>query len=55
MTNATTESLSYTHHTAATQFAVAAGIRFAYRRFGKKAGIPEGRARRLKKLLPLHR
>ena len=29
-----------THNTAPTQFAEAAGIRFAYRRFGKKAGIP---------------
>lgn len=31
---------SYTHHTAPTQFVEAAGIRFAYRRFGKKAGVP---------------
>jgi len=30
----------YTHHTAPTQFVEAAGIRFAYRRFGKKVGIP---------------
>lgn len=30
----------YTHATAPTQFIEAAGIRFAYRRFGKKAGIP---------------
>ena len=31
---------SYTHSTAPTQFAEANGIRFAYRRFGKKTGIP---------------
>lgn len=31
---------SYTHLTSPTQFVEAAGIRFAYRRFGKKAGIP---------------
>jgi pimeloyl-ACP methyl ester carboxylesterase len=31
---------SYTHHTAPTQFIEAAGIRFAYRRFGIKAGVP---------------
>ena len=30
----------YTHHTAPTQFAEADGIRFAYRRFGKKIGVP---------------
>jgi pimeloyl-ACP methyl ester carboxylesterase len=30
----------YTHQTAPTQFVDAAGIRFAYRRFGKKAGLP---------------
>ena len=29
-----------THQTAATQFTETRGIRFAYRRFGKKAGIP---------------
>lgn len=29
-----------THHTAPTQFLEANGIRFAYRRFGKKEGIP---------------
>jgi pimeloyl-ACP methyl ester carboxylesterase len=40
MTNSTTGLLSYTHHTAPTQFIKAAGIRFAYRRFGKKAGVP---------------
>lgn len=31
---------TYTHHTAPTQFVEAAGIRFAYRRFGKKEGLP---------------
>lgn len=31
---------SYTHHTAPTQFVEAGGIRFAYRRFGKKVGLP---------------
>ena len=31
---------NYTHQTAPTQFVEAAGIRFAYRRFGKKAGVP---------------
>lgn len=31
---------TYTHETAPTQFVGAAGIRFAYRRFGKKDGIP---------------
>src|SRR5882672_10010994 len=41
MANLTTEKQdSYTHHTAPTQFVEAAGIRFAYRRFGKKAGVP---------------
>jgi hypothetical protein len=40
MINSTTGPLSYTHHTAPTQFVEAAGIRFAYRRFGKKAGVP---------------
>ena len=40
MTMSTPELLSYTHHTAPTQFVEAAGIRFAYRRFGKKAGVP---------------
>jgi pimeloyl-ACP methyl ester carboxylesterase len=30
----------YTHQTAPTQFVAAAGIRFAYRRFGKTAGAP---------------
>jgi pimeloyl-ACP methyl ester carboxylesterase len=30
----------HTHQTAATQFVGAAGIRFAYRRFGKSGGIP---------------
>ncbi len=30
----------YTHHTAPTQFVEANGVRFAYRRFGKKQGIP---------------
>jgi pimeloyl-ACP methyl ester carboxylesterase len=29
-----------THHTAETKFVNAAGIRFAYRRFGKKGGVP---------------
>jgi pimeloyl-ACP methyl ester carboxylesterase len=31
---------NYTHHTAPTQFVEANGIRFAYRRFGRKEGIP---------------
>ena len=31
---------THTHHTAPTQFIEAAGIRFAYRRFGKTGGIP---------------
>ncbi|MCU1323166.1 MAG: Hydrolase, alpha/beta fold family functionally coupled to Phosphoribulokinase [Acidobacteriaceae bacterium] len=31
---------NYTHHTAPTQFVEANGIRFAYRRFGKKEGVP---------------
>src|SRR5437868_13784986 len=31
---------SYTHKTAPTQFVVAAGIHFAYRRFGAKIDIP---------------
>ncbi len=31
---------NYTHHTAPTQFVEANGIRFAYRRFGKKQGLP---------------
>lgn len=31
---------SYTHQTAPTQFIKAGGITFAYRRFGKKAGVP---------------
>src|SRR6202047_1918591 len=30
----------YTHQTARTQFVDAAGIRFAYRRFGKSGGVP---------------
>jgi len=30
----------YNHHTAPTQFVDAAGIRFAYRRFGKSSGVP---------------
>ncbi len=30
----------HTHHTALTQFVDAAGIRFAYRRFGKSGGVP---------------
>lgn len=30
----------YTHHSAPTQFVEANGIRFAYRRFGKKEGVP---------------
>jgi pimeloyl-ACP methyl ester carboxylesterase len=33
-------STTITHQTAPTQFIDAAGIRFAYRRFGKKEGIP---------------
>jgi len=31
---------SHTHHDAPTQYVEANGIRFAYRRFGKKAGVP---------------
>src|SRR6202043_4250523 len=31
---------NYTHQTAPTQFVEANGIRFAYRRFGKTAGVP---------------
>jgi pimeloyl-ACP methyl ester carboxylesterase len=31
---------SYTHQTAPTQFVEANGVRFAYRRFGKKNGLP---------------
>src|SRR5712675_2303288 len=31
---------NYTHQTAPTRFAEANGIRFAYRRFGKAAGVP---------------
>ncbi len=31
---------SYTHQTAPTQFTEAGGIRFAYRRFGKKGRLP---------------
>ena len=31
---------NYTHQTAPTQFIGAGGIRFAYRRFGKKGGVP---------------
>jgi hypothetical protein len=31
---------NYTHQTAPTQFLEANGIRFAYRRFGKAAGVP---------------
>src|ERR1700732_1185206 len=30
----------HTHHTAPTQFVDVAGIRFAYRRFGKSGGVP---------------
>jgi pimeloyl-ACP methyl ester carboxylesterase len=35
-----TDVIQHTHQTAPTQFIEAAGIRFAYRRFGKKDGIP---------------
>src|ERR1700736_6137473 len=31
---------TYTHQTAPTQFVEAAGVRFAYRRFGRKGGVP---------------
>jgi pimeloyl-ACP methyl ester carboxylesterase len=34
------ENIQHTHQTAPTQFIEGAGIRFAYRRFGKKGGIP---------------
>lgn len=30
----------HTHQTAPTQFVDAAGVRFAYRRFGKSGGVP---------------
>ncbi len=32
--------MTHSHHTAPTQYVEAAGIRFAYRRFGKPAGVP---------------
>jgi pimeloyl-ACP methyl ester carboxylesterase len=32
--------IQYSHQTAPTQFVEADGIRFAYRRFGKAAGVP---------------
>ncbi|WP_454873084.1 alpha/beta fold hydrolase [Paraburkholderia xenovorans] len=32
--------MTYTHHTAPTQYVEANGIRFAYRRFGKAGGVP---------------
>ena len=35
-----TDMSNYTHQTAPTQFIEANGIRFAYRRFGKKEGLP---------------
>jgi hypothetical protein len=31
---------NYTHNTVPTQFVETKGIRFAYRRFGKKGGVP---------------
>lgn len=34
------ENIQQTHQTAPTQFIEAAGINFAYRRFGKKGGVP---------------
>src|SRR2546425_9919547 len=34
------ENMTHTHVTAPTQFVEANGIRFAYRRFGKDAGVP---------------
>jgi len=34
------ERIQHTHHTAPTQYIEAAGIRFAYRRFGKKGTVP---------------
>jgi hypothetical protein len=30
----------HSHHTAPTQFVEAAGVRFAYRRFGRSGGVP---------------
>jgi pimeloyl-ACP methyl ester carboxylesterase len=33
-------SMTHSHHTAPNQFVEAAGIRFAYRRFGKPGGVP---------------
>jgi hypothetical protein len=32
--------IQHSHQMASTQFVEAAGIRFAYRRFGKKEGVP---------------
>src|SRR3984957_16200083 len=32
--------MSHTHQTAPTQFVDTAGVRFAYRRFGKSGGVP---------------
>jgi pimeloyl-ACP methyl ester carboxylesterase len=40
MIQASKELKAYTHQTAPTQFVEAAGVRFAYRRFGRKAGLP---------------
>jgi pimeloyl-ACP methyl ester carboxylesterase len=34
------ESIQHNHHTAPTQYVEAAGLRFAYRRFGKKGTLP---------------
>jgi hypothetical protein len=31
---------AYTHHTVPTEFLEASGIRFDYRRFGAKSGVP---------------
>ena len=32
--------IQHSHQTAPTQFVEAAGVRFAYRRFGKSGGVP---------------
>ena len=34
------QGIAHTHQTAPTQFVDAAGVRFAYRRFGKSSGVP---------------
>jgi pimeloyl-ACP methyl ester carboxylesterase len=39
-TNSRRDPMTLTHLTAPTQFVMADGIRFAYRRFGKETGVP---------------